>query len=350
MGGASFHIEILDSEKYEEWDSFVDASPQGDIFCYSWWLEAITKSRFSILAAIQNGRIVAGMPLAFDSDGMINEPPLTRTLGILYSDQPHLPVYKQRSNQRKWSSALLEKIKIDDFIQTCTHHTINDWLVYRWKGLKQTTRYTYLVENKNNSIEDLWHKLNGGCRTAIKKAEKNGIKVRITDDFSILYSLVELTYKRQRSRFRIALQDLKALDDAIKVHGKRVILVAYDSSGRIHSAIYVSYNKKSAYFLLSGSDPEFRALGGHTLVFWEAIRYLHDKSGYCNLGGSDIQRIEKHLKDFGGILTPYYHIYNDNFLNVPDFRYHLRKIGSHTKGFFKSLEIILTRRLSFYQI
>ena len=38
--------------------------------------------------------------------------------------------------------------------------------------------------------------------------------------------------------------------------------------------LYVVFNKKSAYALLSGSDANLRNLGGHTLVMWEAVRYF----------------------------------------------------------------------------
>jgi hypothetical protein len=104
---------------------------------------------------------------------------------------------------------------------------------------------------------------------------------------------------------------------------------------QIHSVLYAAYNKRSAYSLLSGSDPTLRKLGGHTLVMWEAVKYLHDKVGYFNFGGSDIESIESHFRGFGGTQTPYFHIYNENQMWAKDnFHYHLRGMTYHLKGAF----------------
>jgi hypothetical protein len=51
----------LNNTQYDLWDTFVDQSPQGDVFCYSWWLDAITKSNFKILALFDGDEIVAGL-------------------------------------------------------------------------------------------------------------------------------------------------------------------------------------------------------------------------------------------------------------------------------------------------
>ncbi len=57
-------IKYLDPDRYDEWNNFVDLSPQGDVFCYSWWLDAVTKSHFKILVVLENDTIVSGIPLA----------------------------------------------------------------------------------------------------------------------------------------------------------------------------------------------------------------------------------------------------------------------------------------------
>ena len=87
---SNLSIKTLESGRYNEWNTFVDKSPQGDVFCYSWWLEAITKSHFKILVITEKDEIVAGIPLAYDAQNKVNEPPLTRTLGVLYKPQEHL--------------------------------------------------------------------------------------------------------------------------------------------------------------------------------------------------------------------------------------------------------------------
>lgn len=327
------NVEILKPEQYQLWNEFVDISPQGDIFCYSWWLDAITRSNFKIIAVIKNSEILAGMPLAYDSENRINIPPLTRTLGFLYRNNGLLSLNKQASEERKWLKTLLGYINLNDFIQTSTHYNFTDWLPLRWMGLKQTTRYTYIIDFEGKALQDLWGGLNRGRKETINRAYNHSIKVEMADDFNLVYRFTLLSYDRQGVKFKVPYKDLKHLDDNINKYGNRLILKAVDNTKTIHAVLYISYNNRSAYALLSGSDPSLRKFGGHTLVMWEALKYFIGKVRYFNFGGSDIESIEEHLRGFGGILTPYFHIYNDRLLAERNsFKYHITEILFHCRS------------------
>ena len=335
----------LSPEHYDLWDKFVDDSPQGDVFCYSWWLKAITKSNFKILAILNCNEIQAGIPLAFDENGKINEPPLTRTLGPLYKNIGDISEYSQLMLNRKWLNILLKQITLDEVVQFCTHQNFRDWLPFRWKGFKQMTRYTYLVYYQNQTEEDLWNRLIKNRKWEIIKARKNGLYVEITDDIELFYHLVEMSYERQGLKFGFKFDDFKRLDDEIHKRDKRRIFLALDKNNRPLAAIYIAFNRKSAYYLLSGSDTETRHLGGHTLAWWESLKYFRTRTDYSNFGGSDIRRIEKYLRGFGGTLTHYFHIFTEQPIikevplikEVPvqlpllrdDWKYHVRQILHH---------------------
>lgn len=159
------------------------------------------------------------------------------------------------------------------------------------------------------------------------------------DDFDLVYKFESMSYERQGLKFRIPFGDLKMLDNAIKEKGSRIILKAIDNSNRIHAVLYVANNKNSAYALLSGSDPELRKKGGHTLIMWEAVKYFYDKVNYFNMGGSDIERIEAHLKGFGGKLTPYFHIYNEKLMwKRSDIWYHFSETRFHLHEIMKIIK------------
>ena len=342
---SKFRIETLSPLKYCEWNSFVDRSPQGDVFCYSWWLDAITKSNFKILIIVEENEIVAGIPLSYDSDNKVNEPPVTRTLGVLFKPQYSLPEYKKVSDQRRWLHALLERIEMNDFVQTCTHHNVNDWLPFRWKGLKQTTKYTYLIDYQNKTIDDLYNNLSRDKKVNIKKAIKNCIRIELTDDFKLLFQFVSYSFERQGIKFNIKYEDLKKLDEAIINNGSRIIFKAVDDKGRVHAMIYIVFNKRSAYQLLSGSDYNLRKLGGHTFARWEAIKFFIGKVHFFNFGGSNIQSIEEHVRGYGGTLTPYFHIYNENLLwKRTDIRFHLNEISFHLFEILKNLKSKLLQK------
>jgi len=331
LSADSLSVAILGPEKYNEWDQFVCKSEQGDVFCYSWWLDAATKSNFKLYALLSNGGIVAGFPAALDTNNKINEPPLTRTLGVLYIPQLHLPEDKRSEIERKWLMQLLEYIPLRDFVQICTHHNFNDWLPFRWKGLKQTTRYTYLLNYHSKTVSDLKTNLSRGKKSNINRAVRNGLRVEESDDPELLYNFTELSYKRQGLKFKFPYPDFKLLDEAARNKGSRLILKAADIKGRTHAAVYIVFTDKSAYYLLGGSDPDCRKMGGHTLALWEAVKFFCGKADYFNFGGSDIKPVEEHIKGFGGTMTPYFNIYNDRLMHYTEIRYHLREMLFHLK-------------------
>jgi hypothetical protein len=323
-------VQTLRTDQYKLWDAFVDQSPQGDVFCYHWWLEAITKSNFKILAILENDEIVAGIPLALDTNNKINVPPLTRTLGVLYKNQDYQSGRKQISTERKWLSELLKYLPLDDFVQMCMHHNFKDWLPFRWNGFCQTTRYTYILNYENKTLDDLWNNVDAENRRIIKRATENGIRIEITDNFDLIYHCQSLSLQRQGLKLWIPYNDIKLLDEAVVKRGNRIIFKAIDNMNQVHAALYIAFNKRSAYDLMDGSDTKFRNLGSHTLLLWEAVKYFRDKVEYFNFGGSDIQQIEKYIKGFGGTLTPYFHIFNEKLLRSRvDIRYHLTEASLH---------------------
>lgn len=335
---AGYTVVKLNNEDYSDWNKFVDRSPQGEVFCYSWWLNSVTKSNFSIYAVIENNEIVAGLPLAYDKQNKINEPPFTRTLGILFKTQPEIDQHRRASLERKWISLLLENINIKDFRQFCTHHNFTDWLPFRWKGLKQTTRYTYLLKYEGMTVEDLRMNLNRGKKSIINKAEGSGIKIEECDDFDLLYQYLQMTYKRQSKKLSMSFDEMRSLDQNIKKNGQRLILQAIDNIKNTQAVSYFVYTKRSAYYLISGSDQTFKESGGQTLILWEAIKYFCDKVDYFNFGGSDIQRLEEHIRGFGGTQTPYFQIYNDHCLHENDIRYNINESLVHLAISIKAIK------------
>lgn len=331
-------VNLLTSTEYDRWNLFVDDSPQGDVFCYSWWLQAVTRDDFKILVVQENNLIVAGIVLPFFSTGRINEPYLTRTIGVLYKKPGNESPRKRLSMERKWLNALLDRVDINHFVQMCMHHDFKDWLPFRWRGYRQTTRYTYIFDYEKRGMDDIWHSIGRDQKTTIRKAARNNIRVEETDDIVLAYTYSCLSFGRQNKIFPYPLCDLRRLDEAVKNMGRRAIFKSVDAQQNIHAVFYVVYNEKSAYCLLSGGDPLLRAQGGHTLIIWHVIKYFSDKVRILNFGGSDIQPIEEHLRSFGGTQTQYFHIYNEDLVaNREGLRYHSAQLLYHGRNVLKDL-------------
>jgi lipid II:glycine glycyltransferase (peptidoglycan interpeptide bridge formation enzyme) len=218
-------------------------------------------------------------------------------------------------------------------------------LPFRWKGFSQTTRYTYIINYDNST--NLWNNLDELRKRTITRALNNGIRIEVSDDFDLVYKFVSLSYERQGLSLGIPYDDWKKLDDISREKSKRLILRAVDRNNYVHAVIYIVFNQKSAYYVLSGSDPALRKQGGHTLVLWEAVKYFTDKVQFFNFGGSDIERIENHIKGYGGTLTPYFHIYNENQMGCSiSLKHHVKRIYFHLGAIFKIAGTRLTGQFS----
>src|SRR5215471_21852385 len=80
----AFNLRFLETYEYPLWDALVDVSPQGSVFCQSWWLEAVGNVR--VLACFSGDEVVAGIPLWQEKRFGIRVcmmPKLTQTWGVV---------------------------------------------------------------------------------------------------------------------------------------------------------------------------------------------------------------------------------------------------------------------------
>jgi len=308
------NVTYLEEKNYGQWNRFAAESPQGYPFCYSWWLETVTNNDFKILTVEEHGEIVAGFILPFYTTGQIKDPYLTRTSGVLYNRRGEETNIHRVSMERRWINALLKQIQIDTFVQLCFHPNFVDWLPLRWSGYYQTTKYTYIFDYKKEDMNTIKKNIGVNQKRNIKKAAKNKLRVLESDDADLAYEFSCLSFDRQHEKFPYSRRGIQKLDHAVKKNGKRKIFMVVDEHNTIHAVNYVVYDHKSAYHLLSGSDPRYRDKGGHTLLLWHTIDYFKDYVGIFDLGGSNIQPIEEHYRRFGGTQTPYFNIFNKAYV------------------------------------
>ena len=345
MISSNLTVRHLQPQEYPLWNAFVEQSPQGSDFCCSWWLEAVSNNNFQIAACFDREILSAGMPLPYDEQGRVNLPYLTRTLGVLYRPKEQESEYQYLSKQRGWITKLLEIIPLENFVQTCAHHNFIDWLPFRWRGFHQTIKYTYIFDYKDKEGRYQEIQLRESIRRSNAKAVKNGIALQESDHLITFYKMAELTYSRQNINLNITYPQLELLDKAIVENGNRKIFFATDNTGRVHAAIYIYYNKKYAYLLLSGGDPQLRDLGGHTFILSEALSYFRERTEQINFGGSNIRSIEEHIRGFGGRLTPTFHIFNPQLLYEENgIMQNFKKGGKHiVKGLTEIIKRLKSR-------
>jgi lipid II:glycine glycyltransferase (peptidoglycan interpeptide bridge formation enzyme) len=279
------------------------------IYSKDWWLDAVCGEDNWDVALIEKGdHIVATMPYYTKRKmglTIITMPPFTQTLGPWIRPSP-AKYAKQLAKQKDLMNGLIEQLPAyDDFDQNF-HYTITNWLPFYWKGFKQTTRYTYLLNCVEN-LEKIQSDFEKSVRTKIRKAISNDISIIENDEVDTLFKLHATTYRKQGIRMPYTLDELKKLYIACKKHDAVQMLFAKYRDEIIAGVFYV-YDKMSLYAILGGSDRYKKDTGAEYLLDWEMIKFCHDKKIYFDFEGSMLEGVERRNRAFGAVQKPYFQI------------------------------------------
>jgi lipid II:glycine glycyltransferase (peptidoglycan interpeptide bridge formation enzyme) len=174
-----------------------------------------------------------------------------------------------------------------------------------WAGYRAEIRYTYLLDDLT-SEQTLWDGLAGNIRREIRKAKRQ-LEVREAADVDRFYRVWAKTFERQG----VAAPDrarLERIDAACGRRNARAMLFACDEAERVHAVAYVVRDRRTAYYLMGGGDPQLRTSGASSLLVWEAIRRARIASQVFDFEGSMLRPVERFFRAFGGRQTPYLHV------------------------------------------
>ena len=301
-------LRFLNDDELSLWDALVEASPQGSVFCYSWWLKAISKD-VKVLGYFHKDRLAAGIPLYFKKRFFITiatMPKLTQTWGVVIeplSGKRVKAASKEMEILRVFAHALA---KHRVFIQNFSPN-LQNWLPFYWNGFKQTSRFTYVLDDLTN-LDEVWKGLRENIRTDIRKAEKRGVTVQPCS-FEVALSAFKKTFERQRRNLPYSSEYLLRIYDEAKKHNAGECFAAKDMNGNIHAAALLVWDQKKAYYLVGGGDPDFRNSGATSLLIWQMIQFSAERSKEFDFEGSVVEPIERFFRAFGTKQTSYNVIY-----------------------------------------
>lgn len=306
-------------EKYREFAKNNEMIP---LFSQPWWLDAVCYNRWNVLIIQKGQNIVATLPYHFKSNGLNNSivmPKLTQFLG---------PFIIFPENQKYETRLSYEKIIMNELINSLPKFksfsqnfqpTITNWLPFFWNGFKQTTRYTYRIENTTD-LDTIWDEMNNNTRKAIRKAEKL-VEVTENNDINLFYEIHKKTFERQRLGYPYSLEQLKRIDEACGNRNCRKILIAKDKNGAINAGTFFVWDNNTIYYLMGGSDPVLRSSGANVLLIWEGIKFASTIKKSFDFEGSMNETIEKFFRSFGAKQHPYFTITKNNSLIIKTKKY-----------------------------
>jgi hypothetical protein len=301
----------LDESKVEEYNDFVASSPQGTLFCTTWWLDAVAPGQYEVLSVKKGGTIHAAWPIVLFRrsvrGGFIGMPPLTPWLGILYRPPASPKLTTRLSNEKELAVALIEKVPAFGSLAVNFHRSFDYWLPLYWQSFEQMTRYTYVLLDLSD-LDVIWDGMRSNIRREIRKARKEDVGVTDITDIDSFLEIHKMTFERRGMKLPYDEEIVHRIDIACRAHNCRKMLAARGSEGDIHAVAYIVWDDKSAYYLMGGGDPDKRTSGATSLLMWEAIQFAATVTQAFDFEGSMIESVERFFRAFGATPCPYYAI------------------------------------------
>lgn len=294
---------------------FILESPQGTIFSSPEWLQAVSPGNWDYLIIEKNNVIIICMPIITVekfSFSILNMPPLTQSLGVL------LPVEKGKyaeelSRNMNRINDLLEELPRFSYFTQRFHPSFKNWLPFYWNGFKQTTRYTYIIEDLTN-LDDVWNGFRSNIRQEIRKAEKQ-ITIEPSKDFDALNFCIKSTFERQNG-IEFNFEVLERIFETCESLNCGKIFLAKNKNGDLCGGVYIVWDNKSSYYLSGGSPDQYKTTGAMPFLIWEAIKYSSGITQQFNFEGSMIKSIERFFRAFGAKQIPYFEISKSNSISI----------------------------------
>jgi hypothetical protein len=209
-----------------------------------------------------------------------------------------------------WKKALklmaeyIENIRLP-LLSISLDKSIADTQPFIWKKNKVTPRYTYIVDLRL-PIDDILKNMSPERRNDIKKGERSGLNIRMTNSYDAVKSLVCNSFSRQ-NKIVDAIHLGRMLSDFADEKNSFAFL-AEDRNIPV-AASFCLFDRETAFYLLGGYAHENKYRGAGPLVCWEAIKYAKQLGlKTFDFEGSMVPDIERYFRDFGGKLIPYYRI------------------------------------------
>ncbi len=303
---------MTNKDKYRK---FCESEKNIPIFSKDWWLDCVCgENNWDVLLVEKGGVIWASMPYYKTKSFLLTKldmPKLTQTLGPYIKYPKGQSVFKRLTWEKEITLLLIEQIPDCDVFHQNFHYNFTNWLPFYWNDYKQTTKYTYVIENL--SIEKFYQRFSTGYRgRMIKKAEKSGIKVIESDDVEKFYELNLMTFERQNKKMPYCFKLVEKIYKTCRQRDACKMFFSIDKDGDVVAASFLIEDENSVYFLMGGINTDKKVSNGMDLAVFNSIKHAIVKNKKFDFEGSMIEGVERYFRSFYAEQKPYHKVFKIN--------------------------------------
>jgi hypothetical protein len=270
------------------------------LFQEPWWLDALAPGSWSAVELDTGGSVYARLPYVHSRKyglRVVGQPKLTQTLGPWLAIPEAEKPTRRLAREMEWLNTLIDQLPPFDYFKQSWHHSMHNWLPFHWRGFECSNRMTYVLDDLTD-VDRVWSSYHSKTQWQIKKSRRI-LTVRDDLGLDVFWPLLTMTFERQGRKVPYPRELVERLDAACVKQEARRIFFAEDSSGKVHAAVYLVWDERAAYYLMSGSDPELRSSGAISLLLHEAIAFAATKARCFDFEGSMIEPVERFFRNFG---------------------------------------------------
>jgi hypothetical protein len=308
---------MTNKEKYRQ---FCQKEKDIPIFNKDWWLDSVCGKDNWDVVLVEKGQEIFASFTYYKKKKVIYEviamPQLTQTMGVYIKYPEKQKNDKKLSYEKDIMGKLIELLPDYDIFNQNFHYSITNWLPFYWNGFNETTKYTYLIQDIHD-IDTAWNNFSSSARSKINKAKKN-LMIQESNDIKLFYEINKMSFDRQNISMPYSFEFIQNLDFYCKKNNSRKILFAKDTDNNIHVAIYLVWDNRSVYLIMSGGNPKLRNSGAKNLLVYEGIKFAIENNLIFDFEGSMMENIEIYNRSFGAKQTAYFNISktNSKFLKI----------------------------------
>jgi hypothetical protein len=300
---------ISNKERYIQ---FCVDHPDIPIFSQPWWLDAVCPDSWDVILIERNDKIIASFPYhkvkTRKQITYIGMPPLTQKLGpyIVYDSNKNTE-NKKIGYEHEIYNEIIDKLPKYDIFTINFDWKYKNWLPFYWKGYRQTTRYTYILDNiKDHEYIYTQYKIQ-----KIQKAKK---VLTFHTDLSkeIFYSYFSDVVKERGDTISFSRELFYQLCNMLYDHNAGRLFYCIDSEKNIHAINLTIWDNECAYYLSAMRKKEYNTSGGTEFLVDETIKYVSQFVNRFDFEGSMIKGVEESYRYYGTRQTEYYNIYKCN--------------------------------------
>ena len=286
------------------------------LYLQPWWLDSVCSSdglSWDVLLYKKGGHIwgsfvyISKYKMGYK---ILTIPKLTQITGLYIKYPKNQKYSKKIAWEKEIMQYFINKLPHFDFLNITLHHSITNWLPFKWAGFKQSTIYTYVIEDLQD-LDKVYNNFDHHARNNIKKALKHGVEVIDSNDINTFYEINKITFENQDLPMPYSFSFIKNLYNSGKRNNSVKMKFAIKDK-KIYSVMLSFYDKKTLYTIAGSSDRNINTYGAEYLLYWEMMKFASQKGLSFDFEGSIIERIEKRNRYFGAIQKRYFDISKSN--------------------------------------